>query len=153
MGGSFTCRLRGERCWEYGTAPWFPEPDLNGQYYTIHSIVKVKKPYTAFAPGETIARTQDGDYNVVENKLDKPVQFAVVLAGRYGVSEDKYDDITIRVASYAGQNDRAMKQLSNLAYKIIKFYEPWLGPFPFKEFNIIQIHELGYEQAPPAPLF
>jgi aminopeptidase N len=43
--------------------------------------------------------------------------------------------------------------LSNLAYKMIKFYEPWLGPFPFKEFNIIEIHELGFGQAPPATMF
>jgi hypothetical protein len=151
--GNFLFHPHGDSFWELGTAPWFPQPDLNGQYYTIHSIVKVKKPYIAFAPGQTISRTEEGEYNVVENMLDKPVQFAVVLAGKYGVAEDKYDDITIRVASYAGQNDRAMKQLSNLAYKIIKFYEPWLGPFPFKEFNIIEIHELGYGQAPPATMF
>jgi len=37
--------------------------------------------------------------------------------------------------------------------QMIKFYEPWLGPFPFKEFNIIEIHELGFGQAPPATMF
>jgi hypothetical protein len=153
INGNFLFHPHGDSFWELGTRPWFPQPELNGQYYTIHSLVKVKKPYTAFAPGQTIARTQEGDYNVVENRIDKPVQFAVLLAGNYGVAEDKYEDITIRVASYAGQNDRAMKQLSNLAYKIIKFYEPWLGPFPFKELNIIEIHELGYGQAPPATMF
>ena len=153
IAGDFLHHPHADSYWELGVAPWFPQPDLNGQYYTVHSIVKVKPPYTAFAPGETIARTKEGDYDVVENRLDKPVQFTVVLAGKYGVSEEKHDDLTIRVASYAGQNDRALKQLSNLAYKMIKFYEPWLGPFPFKEFNIIEIHELGYGQAPPATMF
>jgi len=151
--GDFLFHPHGDSFWELGVEPWFPQPDLNGQYYTIHSIVKVKPPYTAFAPGDTISRTQEGEYNVVENRLDKPVQFAVVLAGKYGVAEDKHEDITIRVASYAGVNDRALKQLSNLAYKMIKFYEPWLGPFPFKEFNIIEIHQLGYGQSPPATMF
>ncbi len=151
--GDFLFHPHADSFWELGTEPWFPQPGLNGQYYTVHSIVKVKQPYTALAPGDTIARTREGDYNVVENRLDKPVQFAVVLAGKYGVSEEKHEDITIRVASYAGQNDAAMKQLSTLAYKMIKFYEPWLGPFPFKEFNIIEIHELGYGQAPPATMF
>lgn len=153
IAGDFLFHPHADSFWELGVAPWFPQPDLNGQYYTIHSVVKVKKPYTAFAPGDTIARTQEGEYNIVENRLDKPVQFAVVLAGKYGVSEEKHDDITIRVASYAGQNDAALKQLSSLAYKMIKFYEPWLGPFPFREFNIIEIHELGYGQAPPATMF
>jgi aminopeptidase N len=46
-----------------------------------------------------------------------------------------------------------MKQLTNLAFKIIKYYEPFLGPFPFKEFNIIEINEFGYGQAPPATMF
>lgn len=153
IAGDFLFHPHGDSFWELGTEAWFPQPGLNGQYYTIHSIVKVKQPFTAFAPGDTIARRQEGDYNVVENRLDKPVQFAVVLAGKYGVAEDKHEDITIRVASYAGQNEAAMKQLSNLAYKMIKFYEPWLGPFPFKEFNIIEIHELGFGQAPPATMF
>jgi hypothetical protein len=153
IAGDFLFHPFSDSFWELGTEAWFPQPELNGQYYTIHSIVKVKQPYTAFAPGETIARTREGDYNVVENRLDKPVQFGVVLAGKYGVSEEKHEDITIRVATYAGQNDAAMKQLSNLAYKMIKFYELWLGPFPFKEFNIIEIHQLGYGQAPPATMF
>ena len=153
IAGDFLFHPHSDSFWELGTAPWFPQPDLNGQYYTVHSIVKVKQPYTAFAPGDTIARTRESDYNVVENRLDKPVQFAVVLAGKYGVFEEKHEDVTIRVASYAGQNDAAMKQLSSLAYKMIKFYEPWLGPFPFREFNIIEIHELGYGQAPPATMF
>jgi len=153
IAGDFLFHPHADSFWELGVAPWFPQPDLNGQYYTVHSVVKVKQPYTAFAPGETISRTKEGDYNVVENRLDKPVQFAVVLAGKYGVSEEKHEDVTIRVASYAGQNEQAMKQLSNLAYKMITFYEPWLGPFPFKEFNIIEIHELGFGQAPPATMF
>jgi hypothetical protein len=153
IAGDFLFHPHSDSFWELGTEAWFPQPDLNGQYYTIHSIVKVKQPYTAFAPGDTVARKQEGDYNVVENRLDKPVQFAVVLAGKYGVSEEKHDDITIRVATYASQNEHAMKQLSNLSYKMIKFYESWLGPFPFKEFNIIEIHELGFGQAPPATMF
>ncbi|HSP15154.1 MAG TPA: M1 family aminopeptidase [Thermoanaerobaculia bacterium] len=152
--GDFLFHPNADSYWELGTSPWFPQPDLNGQYYTIHSIVKVKKPWIAFAPGETIRKGEEGDFNVVENRIDKPVQFAVVLAGKYAVDEKKYEDgPTIRVASYAMPNDRAMKQLNNLAYKLIKFYELFLGPFPFKEFNVIEIHELGFGQAPPATMF
>jgi hypothetical protein len=151
--GDFLFHPNGDSFWQLGTEPWFPQPSLNGQYYTIHSVVKVKKPWIAFAPGNTIARREEGDYAVVENQIDKPVQLAVVHAGKYAFSEETHDDLTVRVASYAGNNDRAMKQLANLAWKMIKFYEPWLGPFPFKEFNIIEIHELGYGQAPPATMF
>lgn len=153
IAGDFLIRPSGDSYWELGTEPWFPQPELNGQYYTIHSTVKVKKPYVAFAPGETVSRREEGDYNVIENKIDTPVQFAVVLGGKYFYEEETQNGLTIRVASYAGKNTRAMKQLTNLAFKIIEFYEPFLGPFPFKEFNIIEINQFGYGQAPPATMF
>lgn len=153
IAGDFLIRPSGDSYFELGTEPWFPQPDLNGQYYTLHSTVKVKKPYVAFAPGKTVRRVEEGDYNVVENQIDKPVQFAVVLAGKYSYEEETQNGRTIRVASYAGKNTRAMKQLTNLAFKIIEFYEPFLGPFPFDEFNIIEINEFGYAQAPPATMF
>ena len=151
--GDFLYRPSGDSYWELGTSAWFPQPDLNGQFYTVHSTVKVKKPFVPFAPGETVRRVEEGDFNVVENKIERPVQFAVVLAGRYHFSEDTEDGVTIRVATYAGKNELAMKKLSSLAFKMIKFYEPFLGPFPFKEFNIIEINEYGYGQAPPATMF
>ncbi len=150
--GDFLIQPGGDSYWELGTSPWFPQPDLGGQFYTIHSLIKVKKPWTAFAPGVTVRRGEEGDYKVVENRVDKPVQFAVALAGNYRFSEEKYDDLTIRVASYAG-NAPNQARLSKLASSMIKFCQPWLGPFPFKEFNIIEIHELGFGQAPPATMF
>jgi Peptidase family M1 domain len=152
--GNFLVLAGGNTAWQLGTEPWFPLPDLNGQYYTIHSTVKVKKPFIAFTPGTTIRRVTEGDYNVVETRVSRPVQFAVVHAGRYYYDEQKYDDgLTIRVASYAQSNAAAQKKLGKLAWKMIKFYEPWLGPFPFKEFNIIEINELGFGQAPPGTMF
>jgi len=151
--GDFLYRPGGDSYWELGVSSWFPQPDLNGQYYTVHSTIKVKKPFVAFAPGVTVRRAEEGDYNVVENKVDKPVQFAVALAGKYAFSEETEDGLTIRIATYAGRNELAMKKLSSLARKIISYYEPFLGPFPFKEFNIIEIREYGYGQAPPATMF
>jgi len=153
IAGNFLIRPNSDSFWQLGTEPWFPQPDLNGQFYTVHSTVKVKKPFIAFAPGVTVRRLEEGEFNVVENKIDKPVQFAVVHAGRYFYEEEVHDGITIRIASYAMKNPAAMKKLSNLAFKMIKFYEPFLGPFPFKEFNIIEINEYGYGQAPPATMF
>jgi len=151
--GDFLVRPSGDSFWQLGTSPWFPQPDFNGQFYTVHSVVKVKKPWIAFAPGATVARKEEGEFNVVENVLDKPMQFTVVHAGKYTMYEEKIGDVTIRVAPYASTNQRAAKQLARFASQIIKFYEPWLGPFPFTEFNIIEINDLGYGQAPPGTMF
>ncbi len=121
--------------------------------YTVHSLVKVKKPFVPFTPGKTLARREEGDYNVVETVLDKPVAFTMVQAGKYQVSEEKRGERTIRVATYGLRNERAAKQLTDLAFGLIDYYEFFLGPFPWSEFNIIQMNTYGYGQAPPATMF
>jgi hypothetical protein len=151
--GNFLYRPGGDAAWQLGTTSWFPQPDFGGQFFTLHSLVKVKKPFVPLAPGKTLRRVEEGDYNVVENVIDKPVQFAVVQAGNYDLYEETRAGLTIRVASYAGKNERAAKKLSNLAYQIIDYYQYFLGPFPFDEFNIIQIPAYGFGQAPPATMF
>lgn len=151
--GDFLIRADNDAAWQLGVAPWFPQPDFGGQFYTVHSLVKVKKPFIAIAPGTTIRKGEEGDFYVVENKIDKPVQFAVVHGGKYEVTEEVRSGLTVRVASYAGKNERAAKQLTNLAYSIIDYYQWFLGPFPFDEFNIIQVNSFGYGQAPPGTMF
>jgi aminopeptidase N len=61
--------------------------------------------------------------------------------------------VTIRVGTYAMRNERAMKQLSDLAFAIIGFYQNFLGPFPFPEFDILEINRWGFGQAPPGVMF
>lgn len=152
--GDFLIREGGDNAWQLGLFPWFPQPEsLAGQYYTVHSVVRVKKPFVAIAPGKTIKRGEEGDYNVVENAIDKPIQFAVVQGGKYESYEETKGGLTLRVWSYAGKNERAAKQLTSLAYSIIDYYQVFLGPFPWDEFNIIQVNTFGYGQAPPATMF
>ena len=151
--GDFLVRPGGDNYWELGVWPWFPQTDLGGQFYTFHAVVHVKKPFTAFVPGVTIRRAAEGDENVLETRIDKPIQFAVVLAGKYEVAEEVRNGVTIRVATYAIRNPRGVKQLTNLAETIIAYYEQILGPFPFPEYNIIEINDYGFGQAPPGIMF
>lgn len=151
--GDFLVRPQGDSFWELGTFPWFPQGELGEQYYTWHATVRVKKPFIALSPGTTIRRGEEGDFNVVETRLDKPVQFASLLAGKYYFAEDTRDGLTVRVASYGLKNDMAFKKLANLAHQMIDYYETFLGPFPFTEFNIIEKNQYGYGQAPPATMF
>ena len=151
--GDFLVRPQGDNFWMLGVFPWFPQPELGEQYYTFHATMRVKKPFIGISPGTTIRRVVEGDYNVVETKLDKPVQFASLLGGKYYYGETERDGLTIRVLSY-GQNDQmAFKKLANLGHQIIDYYEVFLGPFPFTEFNVIEINDLPGGQAPPGTMF
>jgi hypothetical protein len=151
--GDFLVHPGGDSYWELGTEPWFPQPELVGQFYTFHAVVRVKKPFVPFAPGQTVRRTVEGDENVLETRIDKPICFAVILAGAYEVSEEARNGVTIRVATYALKNPRAVKQLTNLAASVIQYYEAFLGPFPVPELNIIEINDFGFGQAPPGTMY
>jgi len=153
--GDFLVRQGGDNAWQlYVADPWLPLPEeMNGDAFTVHSILKVKKPFIGIAPGNTISRRQEGDYDIVENVIDKPVQFTTAEGGKYNIYEEKRGARTIRVATYGLKNDRASKQLASLASDLIDNYEVWLGPFPFTEFNIIQVNTYGYGQAPPGTMY
>jgi hypothetical protein len=151
--GDFLVRLRGDNYWELGIRPWFPQPSLAGQGYTFHCRVGVPKPFVPFAPGETVRRDEEGGDNVLETKVEKPIQYAVILAGKYDMEESVADGVKIRVASYALDNPRGRKQLIGVAAEIIAYYREFLGPFPFPEFNVIEINDYGFGQAPPATMF
>ena len=151
--GDFLVRPRGDSYWELGVRPWFPQPPLAGQAYTFHALVRVKKPFMPFASGTTVRRAEEGDENVLETRIERPVQFAVILAGRYDMEEEVREGVKIRVATYALDNPRGRKQLIRVAAEIIAYYAEFLGPFPFPEFNILEINDYGYGQAPPATMF
>jgi hypothetical protein len=151
--GDFLVHPGGDNFWELGVEPWFPQPDLGEQYYTWRATVRVPRPFVPFASGTTVSRRAEGEMNIVESRIDRPIQFAVVLAGKYEEEDETRNGIRIRVATYAMKNSRAMKQLRALAFSIIDYYQAFLGPFPFPEFQILEINSYGFGQAPPGVMF
>ncbi|MEO8585242.1 MAG: M1 family aminopeptidase [Acidobacteriota bacterium] len=151
--GDILYRPGGDNFWELGVEPWFPQPDLSGQYYTVHATVKVKKPFVPFAPGKTVRRVQEGEFNVLETRIDKPVQFMVALAGKYAYEEETQNGVTVRIASYGLKDTIGIRKLMKLSHKIIDYYTGFLGSFPFDEFNVIEINSWGFGQAPPGFMF
>jgi hypothetical protein len=150
--GDFLVRPQGDNFWLL-EGNWLPLPQQTGRSFTMRATVRVKKPFLPFAPGVTKSRRVDGDENVVETEIADPVDFPVVLAGNYRYEEETREGMTVRVASYAMNRPKAFKKLSNLAFSVIKYYEGFLGPFPFRELNIIEINDYGWGQAPPGTLF
>jgi len=151
--GDFLVRPRGDNYWELGIWPWFPQPELSGQEYTFHAKVRVPKPFVPFAPGVTLSRKEEGADNVLETRVEKPIQFAVILAGNYQVQEESRDGVTLRVATYGLDNPRGRRQLIQVAGEVIAYYRALLGDFPFPEFEILEINDYGYGQSPPGTMF
>jgi len=153
MDGDVLHAPSGDSYWLLGFDHWFPQPELFGSAFTWKCTVRVKKPYVPIAAGRQLFRRQEGDWNVLSTEIDRPVALPVVLAGRYHVEDVVKEGRTYRIASYAYVNHQATEHLATLASQIIKFYEPFLGPFPWKEFTIIEINSYGFGVAPPAAMF
>ncbi|WP_306590198.1 M1 family metallopeptidase [Geothrix sp. 21YS21S-4] len=148
-GGPILLRPGGDNYWELGVEPWFPQPEMDGQAYTVHAVVQTPKDDVPVAPGKTIRRVQGENGNLLEIRIDKPVQFFSMFAGAYSLTEETKDGLTIRVASYGNKGGGMQKRLIDIARQTIGFYEGLFEPFPFQEFNIIQVNALGFGQAPP----
>jgi len=96
-----------------------------------------------------VRRAVEGDENVVETRLDRPVPFVAALAGAYTVQEEAQDGVVCRVASYGVSKERSGARLTNLFHRMRKFYEPYFGAFPWREYTIVEVPSYGFGQAPP----
>lgn len=148
-GGAILLRPGGDSYWELGVEPWFPQPEMDGQAYTVNALIQTPKQDVPVAPGRTIRRSQSDAGNLLEVRIDKPVQFFSMFAGAYTFTEEVKDGLTIRVAAYGNQGGGMQKRLIDIARQTIGFYEDLFEKFPFEEFNIIQVNSFGYGQAPP----
>ena len=131
--GDFLVRPGGDSYWQLGLGggAWFPMPDLNAQLFDFHCTARVKKPFLPIASGRTLRRGEDGDENVLETRTENPVAFPAVIAGDYRWEEETRGGVTVRVASYAMKNSRAMKQLAGSRSGSSRTIRRSSVPFPF----------------------
>lgn len=151
--GDILYRPDGSNYWELGIEPWFPMLAQNEMLFTYHAVLKVKKPFAVFTSGKTLRREAEGDWNVLESKLDQPVGYVAILAGKYQYEEETKNGFTVRVASFMGKNAIAWKALRSIAFSAVQIYPRFLGPFPFDEVTIIERNSLGWGQAPAGIVF
>ena len=148
-GGRILLRPGGDNYFELGVEPWFPQPEMAGQAYTVHAVIQTHKEDVPVACGKTIRRSQGEEGNLLEVRIDKPVQFFSLFAGAYTLTEETRNGLAIRVASYGNKGGGQQKRLIDIASQTIGFYEQLFEAFPFEEFNIVQVNSLGFGQAPP----
>jgi len=149
IGGNFLVGSNGYSYWELGTDAWFPQPmQLEGHYYTLKADIATLKPHVPVASGTRMKRSEDGTYNRLHVEFDHPIEFFCAFGGDYKLTETTEGDQTVRIATYAESGGNEQK-LTALTFGLIEYYQSVLGPFPFKDFQYIQVPYLGYGQAPP----
>ncbi len=152
--GPLAQRPRGDSYWSLGTWPWYPQPGLDGELATVRIRVDVPEELTPFASGTTVSRSSKDGRNVLETRIDHPVQFPVIAAGRYTTYSDEKDGVRCEVASYVFGKKKACRRLIQNFFAAIEVYDRLFHhPYPFDEMNIVEMNTWGFGQAPPGVIF
>ena len=153
--GDFLIQPGGDNYWELPVSGgWYPQSEtLAGESYSFHGVVRTPGQWIAFLPGDTVSRHLDGGFNVVDARTDHPICFATILAGKYSLEEEKRDGLTVRIATYGHNPGVGSRVLKDQAFNVIRYYQTFLGPFPFTEFQIVEKNAWGYGQAPPGMMY
>jgi hypothetical protein len=153
-GGDLAVRPGGNSYWVLGTWPWYPRRQLDGELATMEIEVDVPAALMPFASGAEVSRDSAPGRRRLVTRLDKPMQFAVVTAGKYAVVEETRDGVTCRVATYALLKERAARELIEKFFSGRQMLEQLFGePYPFHNFSIVELNEWGFGQAPPGIMF
>jgi hypothetical protein len=152
--GDYAIRYGGDSFWSLGTWAWFPTPPFHGWLATMDFEVRVPEPLVPFVSGTTTGKESRDGFTVVKSRLDQPMQWPVVAAGKYNVYSDRQLDVAATVATYVRANERGAKRLLNNFYAATECYQKLLNvPFPFSEVEVIEINQWGFGQAPPGVIF
>lgn len=152
--GELALRPRGHSYWVLGTGPWYPRQDLEGELATIEISLDVPEDWTPFASGAEVSRTVQAGRQKLTTKLDRPMQFAVVTAGKYKAVQETRDGVTCRAATYAGLKESAARKLIDRFFSSRAFFEQLFDePYPFRDFPMVEINDWGFGQAPPGIIF
>lgn len=153
--GDFLLQPGGDNYWQLDVrGAWYPQPrHYSEESYLFHATVRTKGEWLAFMPGDTVRREKDGEWNLLETRTDKPICFATILGGKYKLQEETRDGLTVRIASYAFGAGSAGRVIKDQAFNVLAYYKQFLGPYPFKEFLIVEKNEWGMGQAPPGMMY
>lgn len=138
----------GDRFWLLDESNWFPVPEFHERNFTVEAKMATVKPYRPLLPGDQVSFEEKSNTYTTQSRITRPVQMYWALAGNYTMIQDTRGGQTIRVAAYGLEGANA-KVVLNLAFDVISYYEGFLGPFPFKDYLIAQVPQLGYGIAPP----
>jgi aminopeptidase N len=152
--GELALRPGGHSYWVLGTWPWYPRQELSGERATMEITVDIPEPWTPFASGAEVTRTAQAGRRKLATRLEQPMQFAVVTAGKYRVIEETFDGVTCRAATYAMLKEDAARRNIKGFFSGLRFFESLFGePYPFRDFAIVEINDWGFGQAPPGVIF
>ncbi len=150
MEGPILFAPQNDQYWYLGVEPWFPQPALSGLYFQLEATLRGRPGYVPIASGTTVERKEVGGRVELKVSLQQPISFFYCAAGKFKLTDVKRGEQLVRVATYTGESIKP-EGYAQLAFAVMDHYRPYLGPFPFPEFNIMVVNgQMGWShgQAP-----
>ena len=153
--GDILGRPAGDSYWRLGGAAWYPKPGGGGQEWADFQVtVDVPHPLVPFTGGEILERGSQGGRNRVVARLDGPMEFAMVVAGKYRTVTEEIDGARVHISNYASVKEEATRRLGQVVLSVMDCLESWLGvPYPFQDLQVVEVTSWGWGQAPPGLIF
>ena len=140
--------------WVLNTDAWYPRQDLEGELAALEITLDVPEALTPFASGSEISRTEEGGRSRLVTRVDRPMQAAVVAAGKYRMIEEERDGVTCRAATYAMlREDPARSVVERFFAGRVFFEQLFQEPYPFRDVSIVELSNRGLGRAPAGPVF
>ena len=114
---------------------WFPDKPGSMAIFTLEA--SIPEPFRVVSQGELIAEELRDGFWRSKWKNEWPTEGFALVAGKYSVRSRKVNDI--RISTYFFQQDDGVSEIFlDKAEEYLKIYPEFLGPFPYKKFDIVQ---------------
>ena len=114
---------------------WFPDkPDSMA---TFEVEVTIPEPFRVVTQGELLFEELKGGYWRSQWISERPTEGLTLVAGKYSVKTRYVDGIKISTY-FLREEDGFSEIFLTAAEEYLKIYSDFLGPFPYKKFDIVQ---------------
>ena len=144
---------RGDNYVDLFFVPWFPQPIGSMQTRMSFSLaLRTKKPFMPVASGDTVSLVEDGDFWVLRTRSDVRAWLIAAFAGKYLTSEVKGERWTVHANGYSVGDKNDRERIAHVAAQFLEIYEKMLGPYPYRELDVVEVPTLAYFGISPSGL-
>lgn len=153
--GEILARPEGNSYWILRTEAWYPKLSGTGdEFSTFRMSVEAAAPFVPFTAGEILKREKTPIGERVVTRLSVPMERVPAVAGKYRTYTREHEGSRLHVSSYANAKPEEAERLSGIVLGVRSCLEQWLGvPSPFQDFQLVEIQDWGWGQAPPGVIF
>ncbi|MEE9201099.1 MAG: M1 family aminopeptidase, partial [Candidatus Brocadiales bacterium] len=111
---------------------------------TFRVTVRVPSGYEAITHGRLVEKKEEGKSTVFVWEADYPSDSCFLLAAKYKLTHDAYNDIDIYTYFFPEEQELSESYIE-ATKRYLRIYEEMFGPYPFSRFSVVEnLFPTGY---------